>query len=200
VAAARRGALIVLPTDTVYGIGTRPDDPVATARLFAAKDRPPELTLPILSATVDEARKVAMFDERAVRLADACWPGALTIVLPRRDLAAGWDLGGDPATVGVRVPAHELTRAVLRGTGPLAVTSANRSGDRPARTCDELVAAFEDLVAVYLCQDEPLGGAASTVIDLAHGDARILRRGDLDETDLARFMGAQDPLLDSGPS
>jgi len=62
------------------------------------------------------------------------------------------------------------------------------------------VAAFEDLVAVYLCQDEPLGGAASTVIDLAHGDARILRRGDLDETDLARFMGAQDPLLDSGPS
>lgn len=199
-AAARAGALIVLPTDTVYGIGTRPDDPLATARLFAAKDRPPELTLPILCATVEEVREIAVFDRRAERLAHACWPGALTIVLPRGDLAAGWDLGGDPDTVGVRIPAHDLARAVLRGTGPLAVTSANRSGTPPARTCDELVAAFEDLVAVYLCQDEPLGGAASTVIDLAHGDPRILRRGDLDATDLARFMDVQDPLLDSGPS
>jgi tRNA threonylcarbamoyl adenosine modification protein (Sua5/YciO/YrdC/YwlC family) len=200
VAAARAGALIVLPTDTVYGIGTRPDDPEATARLFAAKDRPAELTLPILTATVEEAREVAVFDERAERLVAGCWPGALTIVLPRGAAAADWDLGGDRRTVGVRVPAHRLAREVLRGTGPLAVTSANRSGDPPARTCEELVEAFGDTVSVYLCEDRPLEGAASTVVDLAHGQARVLRPGDLDDAALARLMAEEGPLLDSGPS
>jgi tRNA threonylcarbamoyl adenosine modification protein (Sua5/YciO/YrdC/YwlC family) len=176
-AAARRGELIVLPTDTVYGVGTRPDDPEATARLFAAKSRPAGLTLPVLAATVREAREVAAFDERADRLTDACWPGPLTLVLPRTDRSAGWALGGSADTVGVRVPAHPLARAILAQAGPLAVSSANRSGRPPARTCDELVRAFGDLVAVYLCQDEPLEGSPSTVLDLTHARASLLREG-----------------------
>lgn len=197
-AAARRGALIVLPTDTVYGVGTRPDDPEATARLFVAKERPTGLTLPILVASHEDARRVGVFDGPADALAVACWPGALTIVLPRTETSAGWELGGDTATVGVRIPAHPLTLEVLRATGPLAVTSANRSGEPPATTCEALVEVFGDRVDVYLCEDRPLEGVSSTVLDLAHGEPRLLRRGDLDPVALARAMGREGPLLDSG--
>ncbi len=151
--AAGRGELIVFPTDTVYGLGTRPDDPAATARVFEAKQRPRDLELPVLVATVETARSVAVFDDRAERLAGACWPGPLTLVLPRDAAAAGWDLGGDPATVGVRAPHHPLALALLAETGPLAVTSANRSGGTPVETCDELQSLFGEDVAVYLCQE-----------------------------------------------
>jgi tRNA A37 threonylcarbamoyladenosine synthetase subunit TsaC/SUA5/YrdC len=102
--------------------------------------------------------------------------------------------------VAVRVPAHPLARALLAEAGPLAVTSANRSGDPPATTCDGLRKAFGDLVAVYLCEEAPLEGAASTVLDLAHGPATILRSGDLDAATLGRFLPAGEPLLNSPPS
>ncbi len=200
VAAALRGELIVLPTDTVFGIGTRPDDADATERLFAAKHRPSDLSLPVLIASPDDAATVARVDDRATRLAEAYWPGAVTLVLPRADRARGWALGNDRETVGVRVPAHPLAVAVLSRTGPLAVTSANRSGEPPARTCDELVATFGDLVSVYLCEDEPLEGAASTVIDLAHGEPRVLREGGVALEDVRRLLAAEGPLLHSGPS
>jgi tRNA threonylcarbamoyl adenosine modification protein (Sua5/YciO/YrdC/YwlC family) len=200
VAAARAGGLIVLPTDTVYGIGTRPDDAAATARLFEAKGRPRDLALPILAATVAAAREVARFDERAERLAFACWPGPLTIVLPRAEPSRGWDLGGESGTVAVRVPHHPLALAVLAGAGPLAVTSANVSGRPPARDCAELQAAFGDAVDVYLCTGEPLEGAASTLVDLAHGDVRILREGGVAPDAVRRFLSGEGPLLDSRPS
>jgi len=179
-AAARRGALVVFPTDTVYGIGTCPDDPTATARLFAAKRRTRELTLPVLVATTDDARRVAAFDGRASRVAAACWPGAVTIVLARTAVSRGWELGGDGGTIGVRVPDHPVARSLLERTGPLAATSANRSGEPPGRDHDELVAMFGAAVAVYLSTDGPLAGAASTVIDLAGPEPKILRRGDVD--------------------
>ena len=93
VAAVRRGELIVFPTDTVYGIGADPRDPAATARLFDAKRRPRDLTLPVLAATLDVARTLARFDDRAERLATALWPGPLTLVVPRSPLSRTWDLG-----------------------------------------------------------------------------------------------------------
>lgn len=199
-AAARRGELIVFPTDTVYGIGTRPDVPTATDRLFEAKQRPRELELPVLVPTVGIARSVAVLDGRAERLAAALWPGPLTLVLPRSADASGWDLGGDPARVGVRVPHHPLALALLAETGPLAVTSANHSGRPPARTCDELHASFEDRVAVYVCQDLPLDGVASTVLDLAHGPATIVREGSLARDVLIELLPDERSLLDSPPS
>jgi L-threonylcarbamoyladenylate synthase len=172
--------LIVFPTDTVYGIGTRPDDAAATARLFAAKRRSLDLTLPVLVASTDDARHVAVFDDRASRVVAACWPGALTLVLARTDVSRDWELGGDGATIGVRVPDHPVARSLLGRTGPLAATSANRSGEAPGRDHDELVATFGEAVAVYLCGDGSVGGAASTVIDLTRPEPRILRRGDVD--------------------
>ena len=179
--------MVIIPTDTVYGIGARADDATATAKVFEAKGRPRDLTLPVLVADEGAARAVAIFDARADRIAAATWPGSVTMVLPRAPQSARWDLGGDQETVGVRVPAHPLARAVLMGSGPLAVSSANRSGEDPCRTSDELFAAFGDDVAVYLCEDVPRDQAPSTVVDLAHGDLRILRRGDLDEAYLGRI-------------
>ncbi len=199
VAAVRSGRLIVFPTDTVYGIGTVPNDATATARLFDAKHRPRDLTLPVLTPTLEAAREVARFDDRAERLAAALWPGALTLVLPRTDASTGWDLGGDGETIGVRVPSHPLALAVLAAAGPLATTSANRSGAPPAVTCDELHAAFGDEVAVYLCQEQPLSGAASTVVDLTHRDVRMLRAGGVDAGRIEQLLGGGAPLLDSPP-
>lgn len=199
-AAVRRGELIVFPTDTVYGIGTRPDDPAATARLFEAKRRPRDLELPVLVATQAAARAVAVFDERAERLASSLWPGPLTLVLPRSAAASGWDLGGDPLTVGVRAPHHPLALALLADTGPLAVTSANLSGRPPAETCDELQALFGDRVEVFICQEVPLDGVASTVLDLAHGPANILRAGSLTREALSELLPDEHSLLDSPSS
>lgn len=179
--AVRAGRLIVLPTDTVYGIGTRPDDAAATARLFEAKGRPRELTLPVLVPSSAAAREIAVFDERAEALALAFWAGPLTIVLARKERSLGWDLGGDPDTIGTRMPHHPLALAVLARTGPLAMTSANLSGGPTPTTCEMVEGIFGDSVDVYLCEQEPLGAVASTVVDLAHGEVRLLRAGAVSE-------------------
>jgi L-threonylcarbamoyladenylate synthase len=200
VAALHRGELIVFPTDTVYGIGAAPHDPAATARLFDAKRRPRDLTLPVLTATLEVAQTLARFDERAQRLATALWPGPLTLVLPRSHVSLTWDLGrGDAGTIGLRVPSHPLALAVLSAAGPVATTSANRSGVSPAGTCDELHGVFGDLVAVYLCQEERLTGAASTVVDLTQRDPRILRAGTVDADQIVQLLDGGAPLLDSPP-
>ena len=180
-AAALAGDLIVIPTDTVYGIGTRPDDHDATARVFEAKQRPPELELPVLVPGLAVAERVGVLDGPARRVAEAFWPGPLTIVVPRTAASELWELGGDPGTIGLRWPRHLLAMAVLGRTGPLAVTSANRSGTPPVPTCDDLWATFGDAVAVYLCEEAPLTETPSTVVDLAHGELRILREGAVSE-------------------
>lgn len=182
--AALRGELIVLPTDTVYGIGTRPDRAEATARLFEAKGRPRDLELPVLVPTPGAARDIAEFDARAEALATRFWAGPLTLVLVRSQTSRRWELGGDAETIGVRMPHHPLALAVLARTGPLAVTSANRSGGPTPADCDGVAEAFGETVAVYLCDEAPVGGVASTVVDLAHGAATILRRGAVAEADV----------------
>lgn len=188
--AALAGLLVALPTDTVYGIGTRPDEEAATVRLFEAKRRPHDLELPVLVPSIEAALDVAALDERSERIARAAWPGALTLVLPRSEASRPWNLGGNPETVGVRMPAHPLALALLSITGTLAVTSANLSGRPPATTCDELTGLFGDMVAVYLCEESPLQGRPSTVVDLTHRDPVVLRTGTLDEASLALLLGA----------
>jgi tRNA threonylcarbamoyl adenosine modification protein (Sua5/YciO/YrdC/YwlC family) len=187
-AAALRGELIVLPTDTVFGIGTRPDAPAATARLFEAKGRPRDLELPVLVPSAAAAREIAELDDRGEILATRFWAGPLTLVLRRRDPSRAWELGGDPATIGVRMPHHPLALAVLARTGPLAVTSANRSGETTPSTCDGVVAVFGEDVAVYLCDEGRPAGPSSTVVDLAHGAAAILRPGAIDEAEVLAAM------------
>lgn len=176
-AAALEGLLVVYPTDTVYAISTRPDDAAATGRLFDAKGRSRDLELPVLVSSASAAREIASFDERAEALVLRFWSGPLTIVLPRTGRSRPWDLGGDPETIGVRVPDHPLALALLSRTGPLATSSANRSGESTPGTCDEIEAVFAERVEVYLCEEATRSELASTVVDLAHGEPRVLRVG-----------------------
>jgi len=199
--ALEAGEVIAYPTDTVYGIACALVKPWAVGALLNAKGRGRHMPPPVLVGsrqTLDGL--VFSLPTEARELVAAFWPGPLTMVLPRAESSEGWDLGGDPATVGIRMPRHTLALAILAETGPLAVTSANRSGEPPATTCDELFDLFGDDVAVYLCEDDPLEGAASTVVDLAHGPARVLRAGSVDASQLATILPDEPSLLDSPPS
>ncbi len=180
--ALREGRLIVLPTDTVYGIAARPAAAGAVEAVFRAKGRPDDKPLPLLAASSQDLVSVVLFDERARRLAERFWPGPLTLVLPR---APGFehDLGGrDPSSLAVRVPACALTRELLARSGPLAVTSANESGRPAATTVDEARAALGDAVAVYL-DDGPARGQESTILSLV-GEPEVLRSGALEADEL----------------
>ncbi|HEX2026203.1 MAG TPA: L-threonylcarbamoyladenylate synthase [Actinomycetota bacterium] len=183
-AAIENGDLVVMPTETVFGLGARPDLPEAIARVFEAKQRPRILTLAILARDASQAESVAVFDDRARVLADRFWPGPVTMVLPRTELSAAWDLGEETATVGVRVPDHAVASALLAVTGPLAVTSANRSGEPPPPDCDGVRATFGDAVAAYLCGGPAPHGVASTIVDLSGPEPGILRPGAVPSEDI----------------
>lgn len=183
VAAIERGAMVVIPTDTVYGIGARPD---AAAAIFDVKQRPREKALPVLGSDAVQLGAIAELDESATALAEEHWPGPLTIVVPRKTSFTA-DLGGDdPSTVAVRVPAHSVARALLERTGPLAVTSANVSGEPPATTYEEACALSAELV----CLDGgTCDGVPSTVLALV-GEPRVLRAGGLDLTEWLSRRGS----------
>jgi L-threonylcarbamoyladenylate synthase len=171
------GELVVFPTDTVYGVAASPDVPGATDRLFTAKRRPRGLPLPILAAAVEDAASVGVFDARAWTLGGHFWPGGLTMILPRAPRAKDWDLGDEHVSVGVRIPNHPVALGLLARTGPLAVTSANRSGAPIPPTCEGIRASLADTVAVYLCAGSARGDIPSTVVDLTGREPQVLREG-----------------------
>lgn len=176
------GRIVVIPTDTVYGIAASPDIPGAIDAIFELKGRSRAKALPVLGDSIDSLSRIAVFDDRARTAATKFWPGPLTLVLPR---ATGWtvDLGGDDrATVAVRVPALEITRALLELSGPLAVTSANPSGEAEARSVDEARARFGDRVGAYL-DGGVAQGVPSTVLSLV-GEPAVLREGAIASRDL----------------
>ena len=173
------GGVVVLPTDTVYGLAAAAGRPEAVRRLFELKGREATVPVAVLCADVDQALALATTDGTiAARLASAHWPGPLTMVLPRRpDL--DWDLGEPAHTIGLRCPRHALVQAVAGRVGPIATTSANRHG-RP--TPPDAAGAAASLTApVGLTVDGgTLTGSASTVVDLSSGPARVLRQGPVD--------------------
>ena len=181
--ALRAGAVVVIPTDTVYGLACLPRIPAAVQRIFELKGRPGDMPLPVLGDGVGALEDVAVFSDRAAELARTFWPGPLTLVLPR---ARGftYDLGGDDSTVGVRVPQNAVTLEVLGETGPLATTSANRTGEPPTTGVVEARAIFGDDVAAYV-DGGPCRGLPSTVLSLV-GPERVLREGALSVTELGK--------------
>lgn len=188
--AIEAGDLVILPTETVYGLAARPDRSEATARVFEAKGRPASLNLPVLAPTVQAAWEIGRPGETARRLAAAFWPGPLTLVLPRTERSRSWTLGNRRDSVAVRVPDHVLARALLERTGPLAATSANRSGRPPLERPDQLVGTFHEQVAVFILSSEPglRAGVPSTVVDAAGDPVRILRPGALDPEAVRRAL------------
>lgn len=186
------GGVVLLPTDTVYGIAALPADPAAVDQLFALKGRSADTPIAVLCA---DARSAAALvdpaDEAGIRACgERWWPGPLTLVARRRE---GLDLHlGEPeATVGLRVPDHPLLRAVAERVGPLATTSANRSGEPTAVTAEEALVALGDGLAVVV-DGGPLEGRASTVIDTTTAPWRALREGPIPSVDV---IGSASTLL-----
>ncbi|HET7489307.1 MAG TPA: L-threonylcarbamoyladenylate synthase [Acidimicrobiales bacterium] len=170
------GQVVAVPTDTVYGLAVDPFSTGAADRLFALKVRPREVDLPVLVADGEQALALATgVPATARRLMDRYWPGALTVVLPRRpDLVA--DLGNDEATVGIRCPAHPVPLALCRAHGPIATTSANRHGEPTATTAGEVDGLFGAGLAVVLDAGQ-CAGAPSTVVDCTGEEPKLLREG-----------------------
>lgn len=187
VAVLRSGEAVVLPTDTVYGLAVLPTMPDAVDRLFALKGRPADLPVAVLVAKGEQAVALAHMPGPARRLADRFWPGPLTLVLPRRP---GVDLPlGEPAdTIGVRWPDHRLITALAAEVGPLATTSANRSGSPTPATAAEAAAALDGAVGLVL-DGGPCAGVASTVVDLSGPEPVILREGTITASEVVDALG-----------
>ena len=176
-AALRRGELVVLPTDTVYGIAAEAFDPVAVDGLLKAKGRGRDMPPPVLVGTVRAAMALVMdLADTGKDLIDEFWPGGLTIVC-RSSPTLVWDLGETKGTVAVRMPLHHVALDLLKKTGPLAVSSANVSGQPPATTADEAMAQLGNSVSVYLDAGPCPGDVPSTIVDLTGSVPRLLRRG-----------------------
>jgi len=173
-----RGGVVAVPTDTVYGLAARVDRPDGVAAIFAAKGRPPEVALPVLIGRWRQLRQVAeTWPKNASVLAARFWPGALTVVVPAKP-DVGPLLGGDGSTVGLRRPAHKGVRKLCQLAGPLAVTSANRHGQAPCHTADQVVEAFAgDPMVVLVLDDGPCDGDPSTVVDCTVSPPTCLREG-----------------------
>jgi L-threonylcarbamoyladenylate synthase len=176
--ALRNGGIVALPTDTVYGIAVALDTNGGIEALFAAKHRPPERGIALLIADAAQAATIAEWPASAAALADAFWPGGLTLVVPQRaDVAWPAVLTGGAPTIGLRVPDHDAPRAIAREVGPLPTTSANRSGQPEAPDAPAIVTQLGDAISLVLDGGPARGGPASTVVDCSVEPPRILRAG-----------------------
>ncbi len=188
--AVRTGHVVVVPTDTVYGVGCDAFDASAVTAVLAAKGRGREMPPPVLvpgPRTVDGlAREVPDY---ARALIDRFWPGALTVVL-RAQSSLQWDLGETNGTVAVRMPDDPVALALLTEIGPMAVTSANRTGMPPASTVADAQEQLGDAVAVYLDGGPAHGGPASTIVDCTGDDPVILRPGAVGEPEILEVVAA----------
>ncbi|MDP8961825.1 MAG: L-threonylcarbamoyladenylate synthase [Actinomycetota bacterium] len=178
-AALGAGRLVVLPTDTVYGVAADAFNPAATARIFLAKARSRRLPLPVLVYSPTQlAGIVAEVPAAGEWLMAAYWPGPLTLVLAAQDNLA-WDLGDAAGTVAVRMPLDEVALDVIRAVGPLAVTSANRTGEPAANDVTAARAALGDDVDVYVDDGPRRNATPSTILDLTRSEPLLIREGDL---------------------
>lgn len=197
VEAIKSGELVVLPTDTVYGIGADAFDGAAVAALLAAKGRGRDMPVPVLVGswhTIDGL--VYAVPPAARELIRAFWPGALSLVV-RQAPSLQWDLGDANGTVMLRMPLHPVAIELLREVGPMAVSSANVSGRPAAITAEDARNQLGDLVEVYLEAGPAARQAASTIVDLTSAQPRVLRQGPITAAAIAEVLGIDaDSLAD----
>ena len=188
VRALGQGMPIGIPTDTVYGLAVDPFRPGATDRIFAAKRRPRDVSLPLLVTGMQQALTVATaVPPMALELMARYWPGALTLVVPAKP-GTGADLGDDDLTVGLRSPAHPVPLALCAAVGPLATTSANRHGEEPLTTAEAVDASFGDALPVVL-DGGVCAGSPSTVVDCTGQELKLLREGRIPWSELLDAAG-----------
>lgn len=189
-AAVREGECIVLPTDTVYGIGADALSADAVQGLLNAKQRGRDMPPPVLIAEPAMVRSLASaVSEDAYALADAFWPGALTLILASHPTLR-MDLGDRGDTIAVRIPDLAFTRELLRATGPLAVSSANVSGQPSATSITGARKQLGTSVAVYLNGGRSAGPIPSTIVDVSGSEPRVLREGRITRAELAAVVPA----------
>jgi L-threonylcarbamoyladenylate synthase len=185
----RAGELVAFPTDTVYGVGALCWNEAAVAKLYTAKLRSLDKAIPILLAdTADLALVARDLPPLAIKLGKAFWPGALTLVVPKSErVPFEVTSGGD--TVAVRIPDHDITRALIRVAGaPLATTSANISGGPSPVTAGEVAAQLAGRIPMILDGGRCPGGAASTVVEVTGPVPRVLRPGPISEADILAVL------------
>jgi L-threonylcarbamoyladenylate synthase len=176
----RAGGIVAFPTDTVYGLGALAFDVAGIERLYDAKGREHTKAIAVLIADPGELSKVASsVGEQAARLTAEFWPGPLTLVVPKLTSLPGTLSPND--TIGVRVPDHAAARALLAAAGPMAVTSANRSGGPNARTAAEVLVQLDGRVELVLDGGQTPGDTPSTVVDLTGAAPKMLRIGPISE-------------------
>ena len=179
VSAVQRGALAIFATDTVYGVAADAFSPAAVARLLAAKGRGRDMPVPVLvGSEISISGLAEQVTDDARILVEAFWPGPLTLIV-RSAPSLAWDLGETRGTVAVRMPAHPVALSVLAQTGPLAVSSANRSGMTAATTTADALRQLGEDVAVYLDSGSVESGVPSTILDLTDARPRLRRLGAL---------------------
>ncbi|MDO8434330.1 MAG: L-threonylcarbamoyladenylate synthase [Candidatus Binatus sp.] len=188
IAALQEGELVVYPTETFYGLGADPFSASALKLLFAAKAREPERPVGMIAADAAMAFSITReVSEPARRLADAFWPGPLTLVLPAREGFAPELIGADG--IGVRVSPHPIARGLARGLGnPITATSANLSGEAPAMTLAEARSAFGAKVKVYLEGGKLTAAAPSTVVAIRRDKVKMIRIGAISEAQIAAVL------------
>lgn len=194
--AIRAGELVVLPTDTVYGLGADAFDPVAVARLLEAKGRGREMPPPVLvgsPATLDAL--ASQMPEWARTLVEHYWPGPLTIVV-RQQGSLQWDLGETRGTVAVRMPHDKVALELLARTGPLAVSSANLTGMPAATNADEAAEMLSAQVAVILDGGPTTDDLPSTIVDCTGAQPRVLRVGAIGVEELRAVLAESEIALD----
>jgi len=188
-----RGGLVVLPTDTVYGIAADAFTPPAVQALLDAKGRGRQMPPPVLIGDVRTLDGLATDVPAGARaLAEAFWPGGLTLIV-RAQPSLAWDLGETRGTVALRVPDHETALALLRRTGPLAVSSANRTGSPAAVTAQDAYDQLGDSVAVYLDGGDAPGQVASSIVDATGPTLRLVRVGALSLEQLNEVTPVEGP-------
>ncbi len=185
----RQGGLVCYPTDTVYGIGAAATDDAAVRRLFAVKGRPPDKAMPLLLAEASDAARVAEVAALAKRLAARFWPGALTIVMRKAASYRSLALAGAD-TAALRVPDHDLVRAIVRTLGgPVTGTSANRAGAPAPLSAAEVAFQVGEMVDLIIDGGRSRSRLGSTVIDISRGDPEIVREGVVSKEEVEEALG-----------
>jgi L-threonylcarbamoyladenylate synthase len=178
-----RGGLVAFPTDTVYGVGSLAFNGKAVESIYTAKDRPIEKAIPVLIADESDLEKVGMdIPAIAHRLASRFWPGPLTVLVPKKPTLP--ESVSAIETVGVRIPDHEVARALLRAAGPMAVTSANISGQVSPSTAEEVFSQLNGRIELIIDGGRTPGGVPSTLVDCSGETIKILREGPISLEDL----------------
>jgi L-threonylcarbamoyladenylate synthase len=189
--AVRTGQLVVLPTDNVYGLGCDAFSSSSVRSLLAAKNRGPDMPVPVLVGSWSTIDGLVLGVPQAARdLVEAFWPGGLSLVLPHAP-SLSWDLGSTKGTVMLRMPLHPVALELLRDVGPMAVSSANVSGSPPATTAAEAEAQLADKVALYLDGGPSGEPIASTIVDLTGDQPRVLREGAVSTAAVTEVLGRE---------